>query len=55
MAHPATIVESGGVPVQPVDENAPALTVVESGGFPITVVESGGTPFILEGYVPPVE
>lgn len=50
---PVVIVEKGGLPVSPVESNAPVLTVAANGqGAPVTVTE-GGTPFIIEGYVPP--
>lgn len=50
MAGPATIAPNG-VPVTPVESNAPVLDVVENGGFPITPTQ-GAAPFILRGYVP---
>lgn len=49
---PVVVVESGGVPVTPVDRGAPLLTVAENGeGTPITLV-ANATPFIVDGYSP---
>lgn len=51
---PVVIAENGlGLPVRPVEENAPVLTVAENGlGAPI-VISDNGVPFIVEGYEPP--
>lgn len=50
---PVVIVESGGVPVKPVDANHPVMIVAENDkGLPITISENGA-PFIVDGYVPP--
>lgn len=57
MPGPAVIiVDEGGVPVIPVTERAPVVTVYvppdgeEPRGTPITLVEDHGSPFIIEGY-----
>lgn len=54
MSVPVVIAASGlGVPVRPVEENAPVLTIASNGlGAPITISDNG-TPFIVEGYEPP--
>lgn len=50
------IVDEGGVPVIPVTDRAPVVTIYEPPegeaprGTPITLVEDHGTPFIIEGY-----
>lgn len=50
---PVVIVAKGGFPVAPVEKNAPVLTVATNGrGVPVTIADRG-TPFIIEGYVPP--
>ena len=44
-----------GIPVRPVDANAPSMTIAANGiGAPI-VISDLGTPFIVNGYVPPEE
>lgn len=49
---PVVVVPFGGVPVTPVDRNAPLLTVADNGkGMPITLA-ANSTPFIVEGYNP---
>lgn len=50
---PVVISTNGyGLPVKPVDEDAPVLTVAANGfGTPI-VISDWGAPFIVEGYVP---
>ena len=50
------IAENGlGIPVRPVDANAPSMTIAANGiGAPI-VISDLGTPFIVNGYVPPEE
>src|SRR5690606_769819 len=47
------IAENGrGLPVRPVEKNAPLLSVVETGlGIPV-VISDKGVPFILDGYHP---
>lgn len=50
---PVLIVESGGVPVRPVESNYPLMTVATNGlGLPITISDLGA-PFIVQGYVEP--
>lgn len=45
---PVVIVEAGGVPVTPVDANAPLMTIADNGlGTPITVAEDAA-PVILQ-------
>lgn len=51
---PVTIVESGGMPVVYVTSDAPELSVVATGGTPITLTDVG-PPFVLDGYTPPPE
>ncbi len=53
------IVESGGVPVIPVEDKAPVVTVFVPPtdispirGTPITIVTENGTPLVVEGYEP---
>lgn len=49
---PVVIVESGGVPVVQVEENAPLATVATNGlGLAITLVADGGIPLIIQGIV----
>jgi hypothetical protein len=52
---PVVIVENGiGIPVKPVDGNAPVMTVAENGlGLPVTISDNGA-PFVLEEPSPPV-
>lgn len=52
---PVTISENGyGIPVKPVDGDAPLMTVADNNlGVPI-VISDNGVPFIVEGYTPPV-
>jgi hypothetical protein len=46
---PVVIVESGGVPVVQVEENAPLATVAANGlGMAITLVEANGIPLIIQ-------
>lgn len=60
MPGPAVIiVEEGGVPVIPVTERAPVVTIYivpadidPPRGTPITIVTERGTPLIIEGYTP---
>lgn len=56
MGIPVVIAENGqGIPVKPVEDNAPVMTVAENGlGAPIVISELGA-PFIVEGVVPPIE
>lgn len=50
---PVIISEKYGVPVRPVDKDAPVLTVAENRlGTPIVIAENGA-PFIVEGLIPP--
>ena len=53
---PVVIATNGlGIPVRPVDANAPSMTIAANGiGAPI-VISDLGTPFIVNGYVPPEE
>lgn len=48
------IAENGlGIPIRPVEANAPVMTVAANGlGTPI-VISDQGAPFIVEGYEPP--
>lgn len=50
---PVVIVESGGMPVTPVESKAPVLTVAGA-GVPVTIAENA-TPYIIEGYEPEEE
>ena len=54
MGIPVVIAENGiGIPVCPVEANAPAMTIANNGyGAPI-VISDIGAPFIVDGYVPP--
>lgn len=46
---PVVIVESGGIPVIQVEENAPLATVATNGlGVAITLVEKNGAPFVIQ-------
>lgn len=51
---PVIIATNGlGIPVLPVEANAPSMIIAENGlGIPI-VISDKGTPFIVDGYVPP--
>jgi len=51
MGFPVVIAANGfGIPVIPVEENAPAATVATNGlGTPIVIVEENGIPLIVEG------
>jgi hypothetical protein len=51
---PVVIATNGlGMPVRPVEDNAPVLTIADNGfGAPI-VISDNGAPFIVEGYVLP--
>ena len=53
---PVVIATNGlGIPVRPVDANAPSMTIAANGiGAPI-VISNLGAPFIVNGYVPPEE
>lgn len=52
---PVIIVESGGVPVRPVEAGFPLMTVADNGmGTPITITDLGA-PFIVQGYELPEE
>jgi hypothetical protein len=48
---PVVIAENGlGIPVIPVEANAPAAVVAENGlGIPIVIVEKNGAPMIVSG------
>ena len=50
---PVVISTNGyGVPVVPVDANAPLMTVASNGrGLPIIPVEKNAPPFVIDGYV----
>lgn len=50
---PVVVVESGGMPVTPVDGDAPLMTVADAGA-PITITDNGA-PFVVEGLVPPID
>lgn len=60
MPGPAVIiVDEGGVPVIPVEDRAPVVTIYEPPteddpprGTPITIVTDHGTPLVIEGYEP---
>lgn len=55
MGGPPVVISANGIgiPVRPVEENAPVLTIAENGlGAPI-VISDNGAPFIVEGYEPP--
>lgn len=56
MGIPVVIAENGkGVPVRPVEDNAPVMTVAENGfGSPI-VISDLGAPFVVEGIAPPID
>lgn len=56
MGIPVVIAENGqGIPVKPVEGNAPVMTVAENGlGAPIVISELGA-PFIVEGLDPPID
>jgi len=51
---PVVISDNGvGIPVRPVESNAPPMSVSDSGfGSPI-VISDRGAPFVVEGYTPP--
>lgn len=53
MSVPVVIAANGlGMPVRPVDRNAPAMQIAENGmGIPI-VISDLGAPFVVEGYTP---
>ena len=57
MSIPVVIAENGlGIPVIPVEGNAPAAVVAENGlGIPIVIVEQNGTPLVIEGLPEPEE
>lgn len=48
---PIVIAENGfGIPVIPVEENAPAAVVASNGlGIPVVIVEKNGHPLVIEG------
>lgn len=48
----AVTITDRGRPVVPVEANAPAAILVESGGQPITIATIG-EPMIIAGYVAP--
>lgn len=50
---PVVIATNGlGIPVRPVEANAPSMTVAANGlGIPI-VISDNGAPFIVDGYNP---
>ena len=54
MGIPVVMSENGhGLPVRPVEANAPSMTIAANGiGAPI-VISDLGAPFIVDGYVPP--
>ena len=54
MGIPVVMSENGlGLPVRPVEANAPVMTIANNGyGAPI-VISDLGAPFIVDGYVPP--
>lgn len=62
MPGPAVIiVDEGGIPVIPVEDRAPVVTVYvppeddppnPPRGTPITIVSSNGIPLVVEGYEP---
>ena len=54
---PVVIAENGlGIPVIPVEENAPSAVIAENGlGAPIVLVEKNGTPMIITGLPEPEE
>ena len=54
MGIPVVIAENGiGIPVRPVEANAPVMTIANNGyGAPI-VISDLGAPFIVDGYAPP--
>ena len=41
-----------GIPVVPVEGNAPPATLVEAGGIPVTIAERG-MPLVIFGMTPP--
>ena len=47
----AVTITSNGIPVTPVESNAPSMIVAEN-GISVTITDNGA-PFIIEGYVPP--
>lgn len=51
---PVVIATNGfGMAVNPVDANAPVLTIADNGiGVPI-VISANGAPYIVQGYTPP--
>ncbi|CDP50698.1 hypothetical protein [Devosia sp. DBB001] len=51
---PVVIADNGlGIPVKPVEANAPVLKIATNGrGAPI-VISDKGAPFIVDGYTPP--
>lgn len=51
---PVVIATNGlGIPVRPVETNAPVMQVTDNGlGVPIVISELGA-PFIVTGYTPP--
>lgn len=52
---PVVISTNGyGIPVVPVEANAPKMTVSDNGyGLPVIPVEKNAPPFVIEGYTPP--
>lgn len=52
---PVVVAENGsGIPVIPVDANAPAAVVASNGlGIPIVLVEANGTPLVISGLPEP--
>lgn len=54
---PVVIAENGlGIPVIPVEKNAPTAIIAENGlGAPIVLVEKNGTPMIISGLPEPEE
>lgn len=54
---PVVIAENGfGIPVIPVEGNAPHATVAPNGlGMPIVIVEANGIPLVIDGLPEPEE
>ncbi|MGN7962176.1 hypothetical protein [Brucella sp. 22210] len=55
MSIPFVIAANGlGIPVIPVEKNAPAAIIAENGlGIPVVIVEKNGAPFIISGLPEP--
>lgn len=54
---PVVIADNGlGIPVIPVEDNAPHATVATNGlGTPIVIVEANGIPLVIDGLPEPEE